>query len=61
MTSWMIDVFANFVFGFSVGYFIEPTLVETKDPNSKLLNEVTTDSLVLRFQVVVLWFCIRKF
>ncbi|XP_065060701.1 delta-1-pyrroline-5-carboxylate dehydrogenase, mitochondrial-like [Rhopilema esculentum] len=23
----------------SVGYFVEPTLIETKDPNSKLLNE----------------------
>ena len=28
------------LFIYSVGYFIEPTLVETKDPNSKLMNEV---------------------
>lgn len=25
----------------SVGYFIEPTIIETKKPDDKLMNEVT--------------------
>ena len=36
----MHNVFFCVIFYFSVGYYIEPTIVEVKNPHDKLMEEV---------------------
>ena len=48
---WMIKVcFINhltLLCRFSTGYFIEPTIIETKNPDDKLMNEVSMHVIYL--------------
>ncbi len=40
LTSWSMRQQYPFLFMQSVGYFIEPTIVETTNPKNKLMEEV---------------------